>query len=476
MAPAQPASKDGDTTTPVLPIGIDLLRKYDRPGPRYTSYPTAVEFHEGFDETAYRAQLAAAAAHGSEPLSLYIHLPFCRERCTFCGCTVVITQKSQVAARYLEYLHREVEMLASALGGRRTLMQYHWGGGTPTYLTLEQMEALHEAVTARFELPSGAEAAIEVDPRVTTREQIALLRQMGFTRLSLGVQDFTPEVQEAVNRVQSEAQTAEILEEARRLGFTSINVDLIYGLPLQTPSSFARAVDTVVAMRPDRVAVYSYAHVPWIRAHQKQLDASMIPTGDRKLALFVEAMHRFLAAGYETIGMDHFALPHDELARASAAGTLHRNFMGYTTKPATDLVGVGLSAIGDVCGAFAQNARKLSTYYAALDEGRFPIERGYRLNADDSIRRYVIGELMCRSHVDAAAVQTRFGITFERYFATELETLKAGPMSDGLVAWDGSALVLTSEGRILVRNICMVFDRHLRERAPAAVPVFSRTV
>jgi oxygen-independent coproporphyrinogen-3 oxidase len=476
MASAHPARDDSHITTPALPIGIDLLRKYDRPGPRYTSYPTAVEFHEGFDEPAYRARLAAAAAHRGEPLSLYIHLPFCRERCTFCGCTVVITRKSEVAVRYLEYLHREIEMLARALDGRRTLLQYHWGGGTPTYLTLDQMAALHETVTAHFDLPHGAEAAIEVDPRVTTREQIGLLRQMGFTRLSLGVQDFTREVQEAVNRVQSEAQTAEILEEARRLGFTSINVDLIYGLPLQTPASFARAVDAVVAMRPDRVAVYSYAHVPWIRAHQKQLDTAAIPTGDRKLALFAEAMHRFLAAGYVTIGMDHFALPHDELARASEAGTLHRNFMGYTTKPATDLVGVGLSAIGDVCGAFAQNAHKLSTYYAALDEGRFPIERGYQLTADDSVRRLVIGELMCRSRVSTAAVAERFGIVFERYFAPELEALKSGPMADGLVEWDGATLALTAAGRILVRNVCMAFDRHLRERAPAAVPVFSRTV
>jgi oxygen-independent coproporphyrinogen III oxidase len=465
------------TTDPPLSarVPIDLLRKYDKPGPRYTSYPTAVEFHEGFDEAAYRGRLAVAASQAGEPLSLYIHLPFCRERCTFCGCMVVITQKPEVSERYLEYLHRELDMLAEALGPRRRIVQYHWGGGTPTYLPVAQMAALHEAVTRHFHLEPGAEIAVEVDPRVTTSEQLTLLRDLGFNRLSLGVQDMTPEVQEAIGRVQPEEVTRALYDEARRLGFESINIDLIYGLPLQTRESFGQTVDSVIALGPDRVAAYSYAHVPWVRAHQKGIEVEALPTGDRKLELFAEAMDRFLAAGYAQIGMDHFALPDDELARAAAAGRLHRNFMGYTTRPAADMVGAGLSAIGDVAGAFAQNTKKLSTYYKALDAGRFPIERGYRLDADDMVRRQVILGLMCGFEVDYAAFAERTGLRFADYFATELEALAAGPGRDGLVTADRDRLALTTAGRMLVRNVCMVFDRHLRART-TATPIFSRTV
>jgi oxygen-independent coproporphyrinogen-3 oxidase len=457
-------------------VPIDLLRRYDRPGPRYTSYPTAVEFHERFDQDAYRDRLADAATHGDEPLSLYMHLPFCRERCTFCGCMVVITQKREVSERYLAYLHREIEMLAGALGPRRRIVQYHWGGGTPTYLSVPQMAALHAEVTRHFRLEPGAEIAIEVDPRVTSHEQLALLRELGFNRLSLGVQDMTPEVQEAIGRIQPEEVTRSLYDEARRLGFESINIDLIYGLPLQTRESFGETIDSVIALRPDRVAAYSYAHVPWVRAHQKGIDVAALPTGDRKLELFAEAMERFLAAGYQQIGMDHFAVPGDDLARAAAAGRLHRNFMGYTTRPAADMVGVGVSAIGDVAGAFAQNVKKLSTYYAAIDAGRFPIERGYRLDEDDVIRRHVILGLMCGFEVDFAAFRARTGRAFSEYFAPELAELAAGPLPDGLVTIDDRRLALTASGRLLVRNVCMVFDRHLRARTVSAVPVFSRTV
>jgi oxygen-independent coproporphyrinogen-3 oxidase len=457
-------------------VPIDLLRRYDKPGPRYTSYPTAVEFHEAFDEAAYRDRLAEAAAHTAEPLSLYLHLPFCRERCTFCGCMVVITQKAQVAEKYLTYLHRELAMLAESLGGRRRVVQYHWGGGTPTYLTVPQMAALHAEVTRHFRLEPGAEIAIEVDPRVTTFEQLALLRDLGFNRLSMGVQDKTPEVQEAIGRIQPEEVTRSLFDEARRLGFESINIDLIYGLPLQSRESFGQSVDSVIALRPDRVAAYSYAHVPWVRAHQKGIDVAALPTGDRKLELFAEAMDRFLAAGYHQIGMDHFALPGDELARAAAAGTLHRNFMGYTTRPAADMVGAGVSAIGDVAGAFAQNVKKLSTYYAALDAGRFPIERGYRLDADDAIRRQVILGLMCNSEIEFDAFAARTGRRFTEYFSQELTELAAGPMRDGLVWADDRRIALTATGRLLVRNVCMVFDRHLRARTASVIPVFSRTV
>ena len=456
-------------------VSFDLLQRYDRPGPRYTSYPTAVQFHDGFGEAAYREHLAAAAAQAGEPLSLYVHLPFCEERCSFCGCMVIITRKREVAATYLDYLKREVRLLRRALGSRRQVVQWHWGGGTPTYLAPAQIADLHASIAEHFDVQPGAEVAIEIDPRVTTHEQLALLRQLGFNRLSLGVQDFTPEVQAAVNRIQGVEPTRALYEHARALGFDSINVDLIYGLPRQTRTSFAAAVDTVIAMRPDRVALYSYAHVPWIRGNQKSIPLADLPSPVQKLELFVAAMERFVAAGYSQIGMDHFALPSDPLAQACAAGRLHRNFMGYTTRPAADMIGVGVSAIGEVAGAFAQNVKKLSTYYAAIAEERFPVERGYRLDADDRIRRYVIAELMCNFRVARAEVERRFDLQFETYFAQELEELRAEPVADGLLTITPDALTVSAAGRLLVRNIAMIFDRHLRARRTAA-PTFSRTI
>jgi oxygen-independent coproporphyrinogen-3 oxidase len=452
-----------------------LLRKYDKPGPRYTSYPTAVEFTDEFDEAAYRGRLARASQSAKEPLSLYLHLPFCEERCTFCGCMVVITRKRQVAARYLDYIHREIAMLADGLGDRRRVVQYHWGGGTPTYLSLEQMEKLHSVVAEHFDIDPKGEVALEVDPRVTSLEQVDLLRSLGFNRLSMGVQDFTPKVQEAVNRIQSVEQTRTLFEHARRIGFASINIDLIYGLPFQTLETFAESVDSVIAMRPDRVAVYSFAHVPWIRGHQKFIDPKDLPSPELKIELFAEAMHRFLDAGYSQIGMDHFALPEDELAIASAERTLHRNFMGYTVRPAPDMVGAGVSAIGDVSGAFAQNVKKLSGYYEALDVGRFPVERGYLLDDDDKLRRYVITQLMCNFRVERVDVEKRFGVDFDSYFGAELEELEAGPVAHGFLELLPHGLEVTPRGHLFIRNVCMTFDRYLRAKTQDK-PVFSRTV
>ena len=461
-------------STPEFESRVALIRRYDKPGPRYTSYPTAVQFNDSFDEPAYRARLAEAATV-DDALSLYLHLPFCEERCAFCGCSVIITKKHDVAAHYLEYLHRELAMLAAALGGRRRVVQHHWGGGTPTYLSLAEIASLHQIVTTHFDIDPSAEVAIEVDPRVTSFEQLALLRTLGFNRLSLGVQDFTPEVQVAINRIQPEAGTRALMDEARRLGFQSINVDLIYGLPFQLRESFGGVVDAVIAMRPDRVAVYSYAHVPWIRGNQKRINPVDLPQGERKIELFVEAMERFSRAGYQQIGMDHFALPEDELAQASRQGRLHRNFMGYTTRPAPDMVAAGVSGIGDVRGAFAQNVKKLSTYYEALDAGRFPIERGYQLDSDDHIRRHVITELMCNFRVEIQDVESRFGIGFHDYFAQELRELAADPVTDGFVSLSDTRIAVTPAGQIFVRNVAMVFDRYLRARTSDA-PVFSRTI
>jgi oxygen-independent coproporphyrinogen-3 oxidase len=456
-------------------VTLQLLRTYDRPGPRYTSYPTAVEFHDGFGPDAYARHLAAAARHTDAPLSLYLHLPFCESRCAFCGCSVIVTKKRHVAAQYLTYLAREIGMVAQALGRRRRVVQYHWGGGTPSYLSPDQMRDLHAEVLRHFTIDPDAEVALEVDPRVTSVAQLETLRALGFNRLSLGVQDFDDEVQRAVNRVQGVEATGALVAHARALGFASVNVDLIYGLPRQTVESFARTIDTVVALRPDRVAAYSFAHVPWIRAHQKLLTVEDLPSADRKLQLFAEARTRFLAAGYRAIGMDHFALPADDLARAADAGTLHRNFMGYTTRPAPDVIGFGVSAIGDVAGAFAQNTKKLSTYYQAIDAGRSPVERGYALDADDHLRRHVISQLMCNLRLDTQATAGRFAIDFEAYFARELNELAEGPVADGFLEIERGALRVTTRGRLFVRNICMIFDRHLREKR-AATPVFSRTI
>ena len=476
-AKTRPRTGPEKHSAPGRRVTADLLRAYDRPGPRYTSYPTAVEFREAFDETAYRARLADAARAEDEPLSLYAHLPFCEERCSFCGCFVIITKKPEVSARYLEYLSREIDRLAEALGRRRRLIQYHWGGGTPTYLGVEQMAALHDAVRRSFSFEPGAEMAIEVDPRVTSREQIDWLRSAGFNRLSMGVQDFTHEVQEAVNRIQSEDLTRDLYDYCRAAGFASINVDLIYGLPLQTLETFERTLASVAAMRPDRVAVYSYANVPWIRGNQKRIDPKDLPPREVKFELFGRAIDAFLDAGYEQIGMDHFALPGDDLAAATRSRTVHRNFMGYTTKPATDMVGVGVSAIGDVRGAFAQNVKTLSAYYAMLDAGRMPILRGYALDPDDLLRRYVITQLMCNFHLDRRQVERRFGIDFGSYFAREIEELSGGvsPVAHGFLTIDSEAIEVLPRGRLFVRNICMVFDRYLKSK-PQDKPVFSRTI
>ena len=453
-----------------------LLQRYDRPGPRYTSYPTAVEFTDRFDECAYRGRLEAAAAIPDEPVSLYVHLPFCEARCTYCGCMTIITRKHEVAGRYLQYLEREIKMLANRLQGRRTIVQHQWGGGTPTYLTLAEIERLHNVIARQFSIHPDAETAIEIDPRVTSRDQLQLLRSLGFNRLSMGVQDFTPEVQDAIGRHQSEALTRDLYDYARSIGFDAINVDLIYGLPRQSVETFTRTLTAVTAMRPDRIAVYSYAHVPWLRAHQTRINQAELPLGDRKLELIGAAIETFVGAGYMAIGMDHFALEDDELAVAARQRRLHRNFMGYTTRPAMDMVGVGLSAIGDLCGAFAQNVKKLPPYYAAIDQGRFPIERGYMLTDDDCIRRHVIGELMCNFFVDRSVVAAKFGIDFDAYFASEMEALNAagGPVSDGFLHINDEGLEVSREGRLFVRNICMHFDRYLPRHQ--GQPVFSRTI
>ena len=457
----------------------DLLRRYDVPGPRYTSYPTAVSFHEGFTEEDYRRHLARADARGDEPLSLYAHLPFCAARCLYCGCNVVIDPHRNVAGPYLERLLDELALLAEALPRRRTLSQLQWGGGTPTFYAEADLERLFAAIAAHFAFTADAEIGIEVDPRVTTGAQIDTLGRLGFNRLSAGVQDFAPEVQAAIGRIQGEEETRALLARARDAGFRSVNLDLIYGLPRQTADGFARTLEQVIALRPERVAVYSFAYVPWLKGHMRRIAPASLPGPELKLELLARAYEAFTGAGYRAIGMDHFALPGDDLARAAESGTLSRNFMGYTVKSATDLVGIGLSAIGDVAGAFVQNAKKLPAYEHALAAGRFPVERGYALDADDRIRRHVILEILCNARLDFADVERRFGGVFERTFAPELAALSApgGPIEDGLLERTSRGLRVTPRGRPFVRVVAMAFDAHLHAaRNASATPVFSRTV
>jgi len=467
-------------------VDMDTVRRFDRPGPRYTSYPTAVEFTEAVGEAAYRAKLAEANALGADhPLSLYAHLPFCEHRCLFCGCHVVITPHMPVAEKYLEYLKREIDMLADQLPDRRLVSQLHWGGGTPTYFAPAQLEDLFTQITRYFRFADGAEIALEVDPRVTTRDHLEILSGLGFNRLSLGVQDLTPGVQVAIDRNQTYEQTVRLVETAREVGFTEgINIDLIYGLPEQEPRTFDENLGQVIGMRPDRVAVYSFAYVPWIRGHQKKLDPETLPSPEIKLELYLMAMERFLDAGYEPIGMDHFALPDDELAVAASEHRLHRNFMGYTVMPASDMVAVGISGIGEVRRAFFQNEKKLSTYYEALDAGRLPVARGYVLDDDDVIRQYVIHEIMCNFRVEKSDVEARFGVDFDTYLADSLRRLD-DVRDAGFVEIDERGLRVTATGRLFVRNICMAFDRYLAAKQDAKEgesedraerPVFSRTV
>ncbi len=475
VPPRAPAER-GETRPVGREVTAGLLARHDRPGPRYTSYPTAVEFHEGVGTGDYLERLAAADRLGDAPLSLYMHLPFCEQRCLFCGCHVIITRHRDVAEPYLELVKREVELLAERLPNRRRFAQLHLGGGTPTYFSPAQLTDLLGHTLRHFRPAPGAELALEADPRVTTTGHIDALAELGFNRVSFGVQDLTPEVQESINRVQSLEETAALVEHAHRRGFRGINVDLIYGLPLQTPGSFERTVDSVIDLGVDRAAVYSFAFVPWVRGHQKKIEEAQLPDAGTKLALFAIARERFLRAGYEPIGMDHFARPDDELALAKHDGRLRRNFQGYAVIPGDDVLGIGISAIGDVRGAYVQNEKKLSTYEERIRAGVLPVMRGVKRSADDEVRRAVIHELMCNFRVDTAEISRRFELDFASYFAEDLALL-AGFERDGLVRLGPGRIEATPAGELFVRNLAMCFDRYQREKHDGETrPVFSRTV
>lgn len=460
--------KPGDITP-------ELIERLDRQGPRYTSYPTAPEWKEDFGPAEFLKAIHRADEL-PDPLALYIHIPFCKELCFFCGCTVVITNNPDKNTQYLERLERELALLTPHLQKRRTLGQLHLGGGTPTHLSPAELQRLVGMLQQYFSWTPDAERAIEVDPRVTTKEHITTLASLGFNRISLGVQDFDPVVQKAVNREQSESATVELYHTCRAAGFHSINIDLIYGLPWQTPSSFAKTLASVIAMRPDRIAVFGYAHVPWMKKAQTKFEKKdRLPTPRERCELFSLAIGTFTEAGYRSIGLDHFALPGDELTRALDAGTLARSFQGYTTRPAEDLLSLGHSAISDLAGAYAQNARALHDYETAIDAGAPSTCRGYLLSNDDILRRHVIMKIMSAARMDFATIENRFHVNFAEYFATELAELR--PYEEhGLVRLTGDAIHVTPIGRIFVRNVAMAFDRFLREKKSQPGNRFSRTV
>ena len=453
-----------------------LIARYDTAGPRYTSYPSAPQFHAGFGETALREAIRRSNEEPiPRPLSLYVHVPFCMSPCFYCGCNRVITRDIAKADRYLERLYREIGLLAPLFDRDRPVRQLHFGGGTPNFLDMPRMGDLMESLARHFSFSGDAarEFGIEIDPRFANGDYVRGLGRLGFNRLSVGIQDFDPVVQQAVNRIQSVAQTREVIEAGRASGFTSASVDLIYGLPRQSLQGFERTLSEVIGLDPDRVAVYGYAHLPDLFTAQKQIDARDLPDPATRLALFARALERLGAAGYVYIGMDHFARADDELARAQREGALQRNFQGYSTHGECDIVGLGVSAIGRIGESYSQNARDLTGYYAALDAGRLPVARGLELDEDDLIRRALIGELMCHGQLDTRAFGARHRLVFGEYFRDELRRLRQ-LAADGLVEMDVRHIRVTSKGRLLLRIIAMCFDAYLERAAPPAR--YSRTI
>lgn len=452
-----------------LRFDASLLQRYDKAGPRYTSYPTAVQFHERFGETDYRRWVDRTNQHHPpRPLSLYFHIPFCDTLCYYCGCNKVVTKNRARAQPYLSRLEREIVLQGALFDRNRPVDQLHWGGGTPTFISHEEMRHLMAVTRDNFALrdDDGGEYSIEVDPREVEEATLGLLRELGFNRISLGVQDLDPRVQRAVNRIQSEEQTFGVLAQARGLGYRSTNVDLIYGLPFQTVTSFTRTLEKVVAAGPDRFSIFNYAHLPDLFKPQRRIRAEDLPPPAEKLAILQGTIDLLTAAGYVYIGMDHFAKPEDELAVAQRQGKLHRNFQGYSTHADCDLVAMGITAIGKVGDCYSQNERGMEDYYRRLDAGNLAIFRGFELDFDDLLRRDVIMELICHFRLSMREIERTYGIAFHDYFSEELGELRQ-MHEDGLVEVNSDSIAVLPVGKLLIRNICMVFDRHLRERQGA---------
>lgn len=447
-----------------LPVSLGLLQKFDVAGPRYTSYPTADRFVEAFGDEEYKRTLAQRFNEEGarpQPLSLYVHIPFCDSLCYYCACNKVITKHHSRSAEYLRYLALELALHTDLIGKGRIVSQLHLGGGSPTFMNDDELRELMAVVRQHFQLAPGAELSIEVDPRTVDVARLDALATMGFNRLSFGVQDFDPAVQKAVHRVQPAEQVFTLVQAARERGFDSINVDLIYGLPLQSPASFDRTLAQITALRPDRIALYGYAHLPQRFKPQRRINDDELPTASAKVAMLARSLEALLAVGYVYVGMDHFALPNDPLAVAKRQGRLHRNFQGYSTQPDCDLIALGVSSIGRVGATYSQNAKTLDDYYDLLNHGRFPVVRGLALTRDDLLRRAVIMAIMCQGAVHFESIALAYLVDFQRYFATELEALKA-LAEQGMVKVDADSIEVTDTGWFFVRAVAMVFDRHLQ--------------
>jgi oxygen-independent coproporphyrinogen-3 oxidase len=444
---------------------LDLISKYDQSGPRYTSYPTAVQFHEGFDEEAYKRVLSESNAGGS-PLSLYFHIPFCDTVCFYCACNKVATKDRSLASAYLQRVYRELQMQSALVDSSRVVTQLHWGGGTPTFISHDEMRELMGQTRRNFTLldDDSGEYSIEIDPREAKGDTVKLLRELGFNRMSLGVQDFDERVQKSVNRIQTKQETLSVLQAARDEGFRSMSIDLIYGLPFQSVASFASTLDQILEVDPDRLSVFNYAHLPERFKPQRRINAEQLPPPQEKLDILQMTIDKLSAAGYVYIGMDHFAKPEDELVKAQQDGTLYRNFQGYSTHADCDLIGLGTTSIGMVGSSYAQNMRSLDEYYQRIDNGRLPVFKGIELTRDDEIRRDVITRLICHFTLQVPDFESRWGIDFRQYFSNELGKLEA-MQEDGLVEVGEQSIQVKPKGRLLIRNICMQFDAYLNTQA-----------
>lgn len=466
------------TTHPYSPAHFEfdreLIERLDGSGPRYTSYPTADRFTSNFSESDYLLRLKQRRIGANrKPLSLYVHIPFCNTVCFYCACNKIITKDKSKADIYLDYLEKEIRLVAEQLGCREKVIQLHFGGGTPTFLSDAQLERLMGMLSTHFEFMPDGEYSIEMDPRKVSRETMQKLAKYGFNRISVGVQDFEPAVQKAVNRVQSEEETRAVIEAGRSAGIQSVSLDLIYGLPLQTRESMLRTLETALALDPDRLALYNYAHLPTVFMPQRRIHEADLPPAGVKLDILQDAVKMLTDAGYVFIGMDHFAKPDDELAVALRQGRLQRNFQGYSTHADCDMLGFGVSSIGKIGACYTQNDKTLEGYYAALDQKKLPVVRGLTLDNDDVLRRTIIQGLMCRFSLSVEAIEEIYGINFAQYFTEEMPQIRVF-QQQGLLSFDGDLLMVEPKGRFLIRNIAMIFDRHLRERQTHAR--YSKTI